>query len=693
MPKSHFDQICEQTKKLVIYGKLQEATDLVYFQLLRDYQKEGITTIDQYSNSGTNRVLRQAFTGTGKSVEQLYLAMRHIAQSKDNKVLFFVPTEELIQNLADHFRSNGIHTGFIKAGVPMTDRVQVYIASVATLVNRLDVLPFKPTLILADECFPAGTLVDGKPIEEYQVGDYVWSVPENSVNETPTKKKVTGIFQNVKDSTTLVKIKFLRLGVVTEIGCTCEHPIYVIREGKKIGWIPARKVKVSDKCLMQVENELKRICVIGINLYVVFNKTVYNLEVEDYHTYFVEGILVHNCHHSPSNTWSKSFAAFDCPKIGFSATPERLDGKGFDKLFDTIVYGNSYKWYIEKGYLAPWRAVVPENQAEALFSITKGDYDQKEQEDFIEDNKILGKAVEVWAKHCRGLKTIVFAPSIKTSQQVVEEYNQYGMLHYGRVIAAHLDGDKKNTPDRVRRDVFRRFKLPPEHPENLLIISNVNLLTEGISVPSCHVTQWLRKTKSSIIFDQGNGRSNRPEPGKIQYIIDHVGNLKEHGTPDRERTYHLSGRKKRQQSGKYALSCFQEDCLHFISKDYRKLPKQILSAGWLPCPECGTPVYIPKAQPGNESPQTRRGAEIEEDHEFVVLNSNDADLRLLNLNALFSRFDKVRSAPKFYRELMKYPNLTLDDFKLACRYRGRSEYEANGIWPEYCSKQIPQVNF
>lgn len=547
MLKSHFDQICEQTKKLVIYGKLQEATDLVYSQLLRDYQKEGITTIDQYINSGTNRVLRQAFTGTGKSVEQLYLAMRHIAQSKDNKVLFFVPTEELIQNLADYFRSNGIHTGFIKAGVPMTDRVQVYIASVATLVKRLDVLPFKPTLILADEC-----------------------------------------------------------------------------------------------------------------------------------------------HHSPSNTWSKSFAAFDCPKIGFSATPERLDGKGFDKLFDTIVYGNSYKWYIEKGYLAPWQAVVPENQAEALFSVTKGDYDQKEQEDFIEENKILGKAVEVWSKHCKDLKTIVFAPSIKTSQQVVEEYNQYGMLHYGRVIAAHLDG---KTPDRERRDVFRRFKLPSEHPDSLLIMSNVALFIEGISVPSCHVTQWLRKTKSSIIFDQGNGRSNRPEPGKIQYIIDHVGNLKEHGTPDRERTYHLTGRKKRQQSGKYALSCFQEDCLHFISKDYRKLPKQILSAGWLPCPECGTPVYIPKAQPGNESPQTRRGAEIEEDHEFVVLSSNDADLRLLNLNALFRRFDKVKSAPKFYRELMKYPNLTLDDFKLACRYRGRSEYEANGIWPEYCAKQIPQVNF
>ncbi len=53
---------------------------------------------------------------------------------------------------------------------------------------------------------------------------------------------------------------------------------------------------------------------------------VYNLEVEDNHNYFVNGILVHNCQKAPSRTFSEAVTAFDSKYLmGLSATPWRRD--------------------------------------------------------------------------------------------------------------------------------------------------------------------------------------------------------------------------------------------------------------------------------------------------------------------------------------------------------------------------------
>ncbi len=53
---------------------------------------------------------------------------------------------------------------------------------------------------------------------------------------------------------------------------------------------------------------------------------VYNIEVDSNHNYLAEGVLVHNCHHCPANTYN-IINKFTAPyKIGLSATPERADG-------------------------------------------------------------------------------------------------------------------------------------------------------------------------------------------------------------------------------------------------------------------------------------------------------------------------------------------------------------------------------
>lgn len=136
------------------------------------------------------------------------------------------------------------------------------------------------------QCFVAGTLIttDGAliPIESVRVGDYVWAA--NPDTGEVVLKKVVQVFVNQAD-------ELVHLTVSGEkIICTNEHPFY----SPVKGWIAACKLRAGD-ILVTVNGE-----------YVVVEKiqheileapvTVYNFEVEGFHTYYVSSacILVHN---------------------------------------------------------------------------------------------------------------------------------------------------------------------------------------------------------------------------------------------------------------------------------------------------------------------------------------------------------------------------------------------------------------
>jgi superfamily II DNA or RNA helicase len=500
------------------------------FNNLRSYQRQGIAEIDKHISQNVKRILRQNYTGTGKSIEQLYLAVRHIEESSKNVVLFLVPTEELIENLAKYLLENGVRVSYIKSGRTTLYNSQVYIASVATLVKRLDKLPIVPTLVIAEEC-----------------------------------------------------------------------------------------------------------------------------------------------HHSAANTWAKCLNNWECLKIGFSATPERLDGKPFTSLFDVMVEGKNYVWYIENGYLAPYR-IAPIKALAGSFKKRGGEYDLHEQQEFYNNPKIVGDAVREWAKHCLGEKTVVFASGIEHSKAIAEKYNEFGMQHYGKRIAEHLDG---STPKEIRKEVFKRFSLPSEHPDSLLIMTNFALFIEGVNIPSCSVTQWLRLTASEIIYDQGNGRSNRFHPGKVQTILDHVGNLGLHGLPDRSRTWSLEGRKAREATKAYQFIC--KGCQKLLNTDYRKLLDDGIE--WLDCPSCEASNLVP--QPKKQVKGSRKPKEEDLDGELEFL-----DLETAKTVNLLAKFRKLQNLPvkKFFDKLIDYPDITLEGLKMACNFKELPETYAYSAWSKRMQK-------
>lgn len=140
-------------------------------------------------------------------------------------------------------------------------------------------------LLYVDECFPGRTKIkmwDGsnKAIEDIEVGDRVLSFDERknklvikSVKEVRcTGKKDTYTFETVSGK---------------KLTCTANHPIWT-RDGWKEAY-EARSIATTETRTGDFFFE----SIVG-SRYKSLEK-VYNLEVEDTHTYIADGFIVHNC--------------------------------------------------------------------------------------------------------------------------------------------------------------------------------------------------------------------------------------------------------------------------------------------------------------------------------------------------------------------------------------------------------------
>ena len=135
-------------------------------------------------------------------------------------------------------------------------------------------------------CFTAGTLIstqDGDvPIEDIEEGDLVWA-QDPETGEVALKRVVQTF---VKETDTILYIKVA--GEVIE--ATEQHVFYI----DNVGWIPASMIEEGDKVLLQSgdKSTVEKIEKVVHNELI----TVYNFEVEDFHTYFVSdvSVLVHN---------------------------------------------------------------------------------------------------------------------------------------------------------------------------------------------------------------------------------------------------------------------------------------------------------------------------------------------------------------------------------------------------------------
>lgn len=240
-------------------------------------------------------------------------------------------------------------------------------------------------------------------------------------------------------------------------------------------------------------------------------------------------IIVDECHHSTASSWQKLWTYYPTAKnVGFTATPIRLDKKGFKD--DYQVMNNLYdpSWYFEKRYLAEVKHLICSNVTENIQVNNNNEYDPVQIAKYMKKAKIIADVINAYTKYSPNKRAVVFCQDIEHSKRVAERFNEQ------KIPAAHIDGemDKKE-----RKRIINDFEAG-----RLMVLTNYDIVSEGFDVPAIETVILARRTKSLSFFIQAVGRCLRPQPGKkYGYVLDCASLWLDHGPAGANYKWSLEG--------------------------------------------------------------------------------------------------------------------------------------------------------
>jgi superfamily II DNA or RNA helicase len=220
------------------------------------------------------------------------------------------------------------------------------------------------------------------------------------------------------------------------------------------------------------------------------------------HDYF-KTIVVDEAHHSMSDSYQRILKHFDTANVlGVTATPDRADQKNLGQFFQSKAYEYSMSQAVREGYLCPVKAqLIPLELDINSVGISNGDYAVGEIGGALEP--YLNQIALEMLNYCKGRKTVVFLPLVKTSQKFCELLNVHGLK------AVEVNGDSPNR-DEILSD-FANGEYD--------VLCNSMLLTEGWDCPSVDTVVVLRPTKVRSLYQQMVGRGMRLSPGKKELLL------------------------------------------------------------------------------------------------------------------------------------------------------------------------------
>ena len=250
-------------------------------------------------------------------------------------------------------------------------------------------------------------------------------------------------------------------------------------------------------------------------------------------------LLIDEAHHSEADTYQLLFEKYPkAVKIGFSATPERLDGKGLDNSYQNIIIGKSVRELIDNHILSEYKYYAPSTTVGFQYSISPK-YLKVHGESFFKavkkdssyQKKIYADVLKTWLEKGENKQTILFAPSIAMSKAFAKEFQQNGTQ------AEHIDGLMKKADRKTTLEAFRKGEIK--------VICNVDLISEGFDMSDADCVILTRPTESLAMFMQQAFRAMRYREGKTAIILDHANNIALHGEIDQVFEWKLEGKENR----------------------------------------------------------------------------------------------------------------------------------------------------
>ena len=237
-------------------------------------------------------------------------------------------------------------------------------------------------------------------------------------------------------------------------------------------------------------------------------------------------IVIDEAHHALAKTYKEMWERFPNAKfLGLTATPCRLNGKGFTDLFDVLVQSWSVPEFISKGRLATYDFVSIKSDGvtqRLIDSLQKrgadGDYQNKEMDMLLNKKPSVERLYQSLEEFGKDRKGIVYAINISHAQKITKLYQEHG------VKAIAIDS---KTPAVERQQDIEAFK-----KGDIQVLVNVDIFSEGFDCPDVEFVQLARPTLSLAKYLQMVGRGLRVAKGKKNcVIIDNVGLYRVFGLP------------------------------------------------------------------------------------------------------------------------------------------------------------------
>lgn len=221
-------------------------------------------------------------------------------------------------------------------------------------------------------------------------------------------------------------------------------------------------------------------------------------------------IFLDEAHHYPAEVFGAFVARY--PRsyvVGFTATPERGDGKGLGgELFDGIVIGARLKQLVAEGYLVHAEIIGPKRK--------------------LKGGQICARPVDAYQQYAAGRKAISFTNNVAAAIAHTAEFEAAG------IRAGYVTGEMNAKTRVATLDAFRAG--------DIAVLCNVHVLTEGFDVPATDCCILASGCGTTGNYLQKVGRVLRPAPGKKDaLVLDLNGNSHVHGHPEDEYVFSLEG--------------------------------------------------------------------------------------------------------------------------------------------------------
>ena len=243
-------------------------------------------------------------------------------------------------------------------------------------------------------------------------------------------------------------------------------------------------------------------------------------------------IVIDEAHHAVAKTYAEVMNAYpEAKKLGVTATPCRLNKKGFTDLFEVLLQSWSTKKFIADGRLSlyDYMSIKADSiDQRMVFGLTKrgadGDFSLKEMSEKLDVQPSIERLCDTILRYAPNKKGIVYAINIKHAEHIAEQYRVHGI---------HAVAISSKTPNDERRLTIDKFKAGL-----IQVLVNVDLFGEGFDCPDVEFIQLARPTLSLAKYLQQVGRGMRVFEGKkFCLILDNVGLYRLFGLPSDERDW------------------------------------------------------------------------------------------------------------------------------------------------------------